>query len=128
MIDSALLRPGRFDRILLVPVPDKVSRKQIFGVHLSSMKSAKDVNVDELVDKTDGYVGADIAAVCREAAMLALRENMKAKDVGMKYFLDALGKVRPSVNKQIEKAYAEFEEGFRQARGKEMAEKPIYYG
>ena len=128
MIDSALLRPGRFDRILLVPVPEKASRKQIFQVHLAAMRTGKDVDIDALVEKTDGYVGADIAAMCREAAMLALRENMKTKDVGMRYFEKALQKIRPSVNKQIEKAYAEFEEGFRQARGKEMADKPSYYG
>jgi len=128
MVDSALLRPGRFDRILLVPVPDKVTRKQIFEVHLKGMKMAKGVDVDELVEKTEGYAGADIAAVCREAGMLALRENIKAKEVGMEYLLAALLKVRPSVNKQIEAAYKEFEEGFRQVRGKEMAEKPSYYG
>ena len=86
------------------------------------------MDIDALVEKTDGYVGADIAAMCREAAMLALRENMKTKDVGMRYFEKALQKIRPSVNKQIEKAYAEFEEGFRQARAKEMADKPSYYG
>ena len=128
MVDSALLRPGRFDRILLVPVPDKVTRKQIFEVHLKGMKIAKGVDVDALVEKTEGYAGADIAAVCREAGMLALRENIKAKEVGMEYLLAALLKVRPSVNKQIEAAYKEFEEGFRQVRGKEMAEKPSYYG
>ncbi len=128
MVDSALLRPGRFDRILLVPVPDKVTRKQIFEVHLKGMKMAKGVDVDTLVEKTEGYAGADIAAVCREAGMLALRENIKAKEVGMEYLLAALLKVRPSVNKQIEAAYKEFEEGFRQVRGKEMAEKPSYYG
>ncbi len=128
IIDSALLRPGRFDRILLVPVPDKVSRKQIFEVHLGAMKTGKDVDVTELVEKTEGYVGADIAAIVREAGMLALRENMKAKEVDKEHFLAALQKVRPSVNKQIEAAYKEFEDGFRQARGKEMADKPVYYG
>jgi transitional endoplasmic reticulum ATPase len=128
ILDTALLRPGRFDRIILVPVPEKKSRKQIFSVHLKGMPLAKDVDVNELVDKSEGYVGADIESVCREAAMLTLREDLKAKDISMKYFLKALDKVKPSVDKGIETSYKELENTFRQARGKQVGEKPSYYG
>ncbi|RME53621.1 AAA family ATPase [Candidatus Woesearchaeota archaeon] len=132
MVDPALLRPGRFDRIILASVPDKKTRKAIFKVHTKRMPLAKDVDIDALVEKTEGYVGADIEAVCREAAMLALRHaemgKKTAKEIGMQFFLEALKKVRPSVTKQIEESYAEFEEHFRQVRGAEMKDKPAYYG
>jgi transitional endoplasmic reticulum ATPase len=129
IMDTALLRPGRFDRIIHVPVPEKKSRRQIFEVHLKEMPIAKNVDINHLVDKTEGYVGADIEAVCREAAILALREDIKSKEVGEKFFEDALNKVRPSVTKDIEQSYRELEGTFRQARGKQLAaEKPSYYG
>ncbi|MDD9954154.1 MAG: AAA family ATPase [Candidatus Woesearchaeota archaeon] len=129
MVDTALLRPGRFDRILLVPVPDKKSRKQIFKVHTDHMKLNKDVKIDALVQHSEGYVGADIEAIAREAAILALRDNIKAKDVKMKYFEASMKKVRPSVNKEIEKAYKEIEDKFTKAHGQQMnMDKPSYYG
>jgi len=99
MLDSALLRPGRFDRILLCGVPEKEGRLQIFKIHTKNMPLAEDVNLNELVEKTEGYVGADIESLVREAAMLSLRENIKAKEVKMKHFEEALKKVGPSVTK-----------------------------
>ena len=129
IVDTALLRPGRFDRIVLVGVPDKKSRKKIFEVHMKNMSLAKDIKIDELVDVTEGYVGADIESVCREAAILTLRTDIKADNVKMSFFKDALKKVRPSVNKEIEKAYADLKGQFTQAQGEEFKkEKPNYYG
>ena len=128
LLDSALLRPGRFDRIVLVGVPDAKSRKEIFKVHLKNMPVAKDVKIDEMVTKTEGYVGADIESVCREAAMLALRDDMNVKEIKMKYFNDALKKVRPSASKDIEAIYEEFMSNFRKTRAEEMKDKPSYYG
>ena len=129
IMDTALLRPGRFDRIIHVPVPDKKSRKMIFEVHLKGMPLAKNVDVSRLVERTEGYVGADIEAVCREAAILALREDIKTKEVSEEFFEKALIKVRPSVTKDIEQSYRELEGTFRQARGRQLAaEKPSYYG
>lgn len=129
IMDTALLRPGRFDRIILAPVPDKKTRKEIFSVHLKGMPLDKDVDVNELVEKTEGYVGADIESIAREAAIFALREDMKAKTIKMKHFEKALEKVRPSASKDIEEAYAELEKTFRAARGKEMKDqRPSYYG
>jgi len=129
ILDTAMLRPGRFDRILLVGAPDKKGRESIFKVHTKGMKIAKDVNFKKMIDKTDGYVGADIESVCREAAMLALRKDMKTKEVKMANFEEALEKVTPSVTKEIEKAYSDLHSQFRSASGKRMKdEKPSYYG
>jgi len=128
LLDSALLRPGRFDRIVLVSIPDAKSRKEVFKLHTKKMPLGKDVKIDELVPKTEGYVGADIEAVCREAAMLALRDDLTSRDVKMKYFLEALKKVRPSASKDIESMYAQFNENFRKTRAEEMKDKPTYYG
>lgn len=128
MIDTALLRPGRFDRILLTPVPTKKSRKAIFDVHLKGMP-VKNVTSEKLAEKTEGYVGADIEAVCREAAIMALREDIKTKDILMKHFEKALEKVRPSVTKAIQKSYEEIQENFRSAHAKQMKEEsPSYFG
>jgi transitional endoplasmic reticulum ATPase len=99
MLDSALLRPGRFDRILLVGAPSKEGREMIFKIHTKNMPLAKDVNLKKILDHTEGYVGADIESLVREAAMLALRENIDAKEVSMKYFEEATKKVGASVTK-----------------------------
>ena len=109
ILDPALLRPGRFDRILLVPPPQLKGREKIFGIHTRKMKLNKDVKVKELAKKTVGYVGADIEAVCREAGMLALRDDIKATTVNMKYFLRALKKVRASVSPDDMERYKEVE-------------------
>lgn len=128
IMDTALLRPGRFDRIILCPVPDLQGRLEAFKVHSRNMP-LKDVDVEELAHKTEGYVGADIEAVCREAAILSLRANMNAKEVTMKDFEEALKKVPPSVTKDVEKMYEDLRERFRSARAKEMKQElPIYFG
>ncbi|MGE0792583.1 MAG: CDC48 family AAA ATPase [Candidatus Woesearchaeota archaeon] len=129
MMDTALLRPGRFDRIILVGIPDTDARKNIFEVHTKEMPLAKDVKLSELVSRTEGYVGADIEAVCREAAMLELRKKIDAKHVSMESFEEALKKVNPSATKEIQDAYEEIQAKFSQAAGaKFREEKPSYYG
>ncbi|MBI2564549.1 AAA family ATPase [Candidatus Woesearchaeota archaeon] len=128
MLDTALLRPGRFDRIILTPVPDKKTREEIFKVHTKNMP-LKEVKITDLAERTQGYAGADIEAVCREAAIFALREDINSKVISQKHFDDALKKVRPSANKDVEKAYEELGEHFSAAKGKQMSEeKPAYFG
>ena len=128
MLDTALLRPGRFDRIILTPVPDEKARLEIFKVHTEGMP-LKGVNIEKLAEETEGYVGADIEAICREAAIFALREDIEAKEVTKKDFEAARKKVRASDTKDIEKAYKELGDKFRAATGNEMAdERPSYYG
>ncbi len=128
MLDTALLRPGRFDRIILLPAPELVSRIEIFKVHTKSMP-LKDVDIEELAKQTEGYVGADIEAICREAAILALRENIAAKEITAEHFEGAMKKVHASVTKDVEKMYEDLQERFRGARAKAMKEElPIYFG
>lgn len=128
MLDTALLRPGRFDRIILTPVPDKTSRLETLKVHTKNMP-LKDVALEDLAERMEGYVGADIEAVCREAAIIALRENISSKNVHMEHFEKALQVVSPSVTKDVEKTYEDLRERFRGARAKEMKkELPIYFG
>ncbi|MFA7707594.1 MAG: CDC48 family AAA ATPase [Candidatus Pacearchaeota archaeon] len=100
MLDSALLRPGRFDRILLTGAPDKEGREQIFKIHTKNMPIVnKEEVIKKLINETDGFVGADIESLVREGAMLALRENIESKEVSMKHFEEALKKVSASVTK-----------------------------
>ncbi|MEW5955419.1 MAG: CDC48 family AAA ATPase [Candidatus Micrarchaeota archaeon] len=97
IVDPGLLRPGRFDKLLEVPAPDAEARLAIFKVHTKGMPLAQDVDFRDLVRKTDGYSGADIEALCREAGMVALREDLEAKHVATKHFQKALQMVRPTL-------------------------------
>ena len=129
MVDPGLLRPGRFDRIILVDVPNEKERLEIFNVHTKSMKLNKDVDIKKLVKKTDHYVGADIESVCKEAVIFALREDMKAKEIKNTHFEEALKKVRPSVTKETQDIYGKLQDYFRSAKAEEMKdEKPSYMG
>ncbi len=114
MLDAALLRPGRFDRILLVNAPEEEGRFQILQVHTKKMPLAKDVNLKDLAKKTIGYTGADLEALAREAAMLSLRESVDAKQVNRKHFEEAIKRVKPSVNKPTIEVYKKIEEAFLQ--------------
>ena len=106
IIDPALLRPGRFDRMLLVNEPDEEARKMILEIHTRNMPLKK-VNLDKIATKMVGYTGADIEGVVREAAILALREDGEAKEVTSKHFDAALEEVTPSVTEDTVKYYAE---------------------
>ena len=110
LIDPALLRPGRFDRVIVVPQPDEESRLQIFKVHTKGMPLTKDIKLEELAKKTKGFSGADIQGLCREAAMAALRENIESKKVTNKHFLKAFKEVGPSLKDEDTKRYEGFKE------------------
>ncbi|AEA46762.1 CDC48 family AAA ATPase [Archaeoglobus veneficus] len=125
IVDPALLRPGRIERHIYIPPPDKKARKEIFKIHLRGKPLADDVSIDELAEKTEGYSGADIEAVCREAGMLAIREALKpgltreeAKELAKKikitkkHFEKALEKVKPSLTKDDVKRYEQIIENF----------------
>ncbi|MFH0835916.1 MAG: CDC48 family AAA ATPase [Candidatus Micrarchaeota archaeon] len=101
IIDPALLRPGRFDKLVRVPEPDESSRLAILKVHTAGMPLAKDVDLKELAKQTDGYSGADLEALAREAGMTALREDLEIKQVTAKHFAHALTAVRPTLLKAI---------------------------
>jgi len=128
MIDPALLRPGRIDRQILVPAPDEHARLEILKIHTVSMP-LKGVDLRDLSKRTEGYSGADIKALCREAAMNALRENMKAKEVTKKNFEDAMKKMSPSLSREIQAHYEKFIERHRKiAKTEEEREAHSYIG
>ncbi|MDR2966906.1 MAG: CDC48 family AAA ATPase [Methanobacteriaceae archaeon] len=98
IIDPGLMRPGRFDRHIKVENPNEEGRLAIFKVHTKDMPLADDVKLEKLAKDAVDYVGADIEAVCREAAMLTLRDNMEANEIKMKYFNKAMEKVKPDAD------------------------------
>ncbi|PSQ62937.1 MAG: AAA family ATPase [Halobacteriales archaeon SW_8_66_22] len=122
LIDQALLRPGRLDRHINVPIPDEDARRKIFEVHTRDKPLADGVDLDDLAARTDGYVGADIEAVCREASMIATREFITSVDpeeigdsignvrVTADHFDQALSEVKPSVDQETRERYDEIEE------------------
>ncbi len=121
ILDPALLRPGRFDRLIYVPVPDLKAREEIFKIHLRGRPIAEDVSIEKLAEMTEGYTGADIEAVCNEATMLAVREYiMSGKDpekpenakISMRHFEEALKKVKP-LSKEEREMYERMADRFR---------------
>jgi transitional endoplasmic reticulum ATPase len=105
MIDPALLRPGRFDRLLLVPPPDSDAREKIFAIHTSGMSLSEDVDLKKMSNDLEGYVGADLAAICREAVMIGLREDLNIEKITMKHFIEAKSVIHPSASSQITKEF-----------------------
>lgn len=105
IVDPGLLRPGRFDKIVLVHAPDIKARKKIFEIHTKKMPLDKDVNLDELAKLTENYSGADIEAICREAAMSTLREDISSKLVTKDKFMDALKQISPSLPEEVRREY-----------------------
>ncbi len=115
-IDPALRRPGRFDREIVISVPDKTGRLEILQIHTRGMPLAENVNLEHLAAITHGFVGADLAALCREAAMSCLRHALPAIDftqaelpyeevlrleVTMAHFIEALNEIEPSAIREV---------------------------
>ncbi|HIP66590.1 MAG TPA: AAA family ATPase [Candidatus Nanopusillus sp.] len=150
ILDPALLRPGRFDRVIYVPPPDEKARLEILKIHTRNVPLADDVDLEEIARKTEGYSGADLEALVREAAMIALREAYeKAKEKGgtegdimkelenmdikvrKEHFEKAMQKVRPSITKDMIEFYKQFEDSFKKGLGRGREIKDIrhrYYG
>jgi transitional endoplasmic reticulum ATPase len=116
LLDPALRRPGRFDREIAIPIPDRIGREEILSVHSRGMPLAADVGMRHLAEITHGFVGADLEALCREAAMICLRrimpdidfalaripyEQLAKLEVGKEDFLDALREVEPSATREV---------------------------
>jgi transitional endoplasmic reticulum ATPase len=126
IIDPALLRPGRFDELIMVPVPDVEVRRKIFEVHLHKMPLAKDVDIGELVRLTDQYTGADIASVARKAGRLALRENIQSQTVSQSNFQAAIQDTGPSVTPDTMKYYTKLGSELRKKASREVERGGIY--
>ncbi|XP_058522868.1 ATPase family gene 2 protein homolog A isoform X4 [Ochotona princeps] len=109
-IDKALLRPGRIDRLIYVPLPDAATRGEILKLQFHSMPISTEVDLDELVLQTDTYSGAEIVAVCREAALLALEEDIQANCIMKRHFTQALSAVTPRIPESLRRFYEEYQE------------------
>jgi transitional endoplasmic reticulum ATPase len=116
IVDPAILRPGRFDRLIYVPEPEQESRLEIFKIYTKDMPLAKEVNLSQLALMTKKYSGADIEAVCREAGLNALRRDMKAKEVNINDFKKAAEKIGPSILPNMENWYRGFMKQARQLK------------
>ncbi|MCE8429674.1 MAG: AAA family ATPase, partial [Candidatus Methanoperedens sp.] len=122
IIDQALIRPGRLDRLVNVTPPDEDSRIEIFKIHFGNKPLGNDVDIKKLSEDTEGFTGADIALICNEATMLAIREyvnsgkptndeSIKELKIGYHHFRDAMTKVKPQSKKEMEK-YKKISENF----------------
>ncbi len=116
IVDPAVLRPGRFDRLIYVPEPDERSRVQIFKIYTKDMPLAKNIDSANLATIAKNYSGADIAALCREAAMYALRKDVNTKEVTMADFEEGRKRIGPSVTPDMEKWYKSFMQQARQVQ------------
>ncbi|MBS3782674.1 MAG: CDC48 family AAA ATPase [Candidatus Thermoplasmatota archaeon] len=115
-IDNALLRAGRFDHRLSVPVPDREAREKIFAIHTRDMPLEEDVNLDHLVNVTESYVGADIESLCRGAGLKAIKDD--SRKVRMEHFDEAIKEVKPSVDDEVREMYEEWEENMEKSVNK----------
>jgi len=116
IIDPAILRPGRFDKLIYVPPPDHATRLQILKIHSQDMPLAPDVDLEQISKQAIGYSGADLEAVCREAGLISLRRNIETKTVTAENFRDALERVKPSVSPDMENWYKSFHKRFKKER------------
>jgi transitional endoplasmic reticulum ATPase len=138
MLDAALLRPGRFDKILLVGSADTKGRENILKIHTNKIplgegkkaltEKEREVFLKEIADKTEGYTGADLESLAREAAMLALRESLDLEFVSKKHFEEALKKIKPSITKSTIDSYKKIEEAFLKSARSAVPDANSYLG
>ena len=101
MLDKALIRPGRFDRLIYIPPPDEISREEIFKISFSKMKIDKNIDYHSLAVKTPFFSGADIAKVAREAGMLAIADNINCEFIDKKFVIQSIDTTKPIINKEM---------------------------
>jgi len=114
LLDPAVLRPGRFDELVYVPVPDEAGRRKILQIHTGEMSLGGDVDLDEVARRTRGYTGADLENLVRRAGLAALRADMETETVPMRFFEEALEESGPSVTEEMEQEYRRIAERLKQ--------------
>ncbi|HEX4738040.1 MAG TPA: CDC48 family AAA ATPase [Allosphingosinicella sp.] len=114
LVDPALLRPGRFDELIYVSVPDRAGRRHILSIHTAKMPLSQDVDLDALAARTERFTGADLEDLVRRAGLFALRGSMEAKEVTMAEFERALDETRPSVTEEAERDYEQMQARLKQ--------------
>jgi ATPases of the AAA+ class len=119
ILDPALLRPGRLERLVYVGPPEPAERLEILKIYTKKMPLAPDVDLSKLADMTEGYSGADLEMLCREAALSALRSDINAKFVRAQDFEKALKIVRPSITEDMIRYYKSWGERARQFKSRE---------
>ncbi len=127
ILDPALMRPGRFDRIVYVPVPKEEGRLKILQIHTKNMPLDKLVDLKKLAKETEGYTGSDLDSLAREAAMLALRESIENEKVTSKHFDEAMNKVSPSVSKNDQERYKQIESKYLKSAKAALADSSSSY-
>jgi transitional endoplasmic reticulum ATPase len=126
ILDPALIRPGRIDRILLVSSPDEKGRLEILKIFTKEMPLTSNIKLEDLNDIIEGFSGADIETWCREAAMIALRENIRARKVSMEHFKEARKFVNPTLNAEIITWYEKFGEKLKSRRIEDTKEDRLF--
>ncbi len=126
ILDPALLRPGRLDRLIYVPPPDFMSRLEILKIHTRNMPLAEDVDLEELARATEGYSGSDLEVLVREAGMMALREDINTENVRMRHFREALRRIRPSITEDMLRYYKAWSEKAKIMRERKAVPAPYF--
>ncbi|MEM3912377.1 MAG: CDC48 family AAA ATPase [Desulfurococcaceae archaeon] len=126
LLDPALLRPGRFDKLVYVPPPDLEARIEILRIHTKYLPLAPDVDLYEIARSTENYSGADLEALVREAFLMALRENISVKFIEKKHFIKAMEVIKPSLSEDLIKFYMEWNERIRRAPPKHATKPSVY--
>ncbi|MFX1316018.1 MAG: CDC48 family AAA ATPase [Promethearchaeota archaeon] len=127
IVDSAFLRPGRFDRLIFVKAPDYEARLKILEVHTKNMPLAEDVSLKKIAQDTEGYSGADLENVCREAGMQAIREELnKLKEIKKKYFDFSLSKINSTLPREIIDRYENMAKQITESRNIKESKADLY--
>ena len=126
ILDPALIRPGRIDRILLVPAPDEKARFEILKLFTKDMPLATNAKIEKIKELTEDFTGADIETLCREAAMIALRENIRARKITFEHFKEARDSTHPTMSKEITEWYDKFGENLKRRRIEKSKEDRLF--
>ena len=126
LIDPALMRPGRFDKVIYVPPPNLKERMEIISIHLRGKPAAKNIDLRSVARHTDGYSGADLANLCRECATNTMRraiETRKASTITMRDFRDMIGILKPSLTKDMQEEYQQLQQHYERKLKKKAVKK-----
>jgi transitional endoplasmic reticulum ATPase len=126
ILDPALIRPGRIDRILLVPAPDEKARLEILKLFTKDMPLATNAKIEKIKELTEDFTGADIETLCREAAMIALRENIRARKITFEHFKEARDGTHPTMSKEITEWYDKFGANLKRRRIEKSKEDRLF--
>ena len=126
ILDTALIRPGRIDRILFVPPPNEEERLEILKIFSKDMPLATNVDLKGLVKMTEGFSGADLETWCREAAMRALRENLRARKVSIEHFKESIEEIHPTITPEIVKWYEDFGKKLKRKKIEKQKEEGLF--